>query len=52
MDKDIIVGSIIIGLALFFITYLTFWGRSVINRIADKNLRNVREILKDIHSAR
>ena len=52
MDKDILLGSIIIGLALSVITYLTFWGRRMINRIADKNLRNVRKILKDIHGAR
>ena len=52
MDKDILLGSIIIGLSLSFITYLTFWSRRMINRIADKNLRNVRKILKDIHGAR
>ncbi|MGA1868282.1 MAG: hypothetical protein ACMUJM_07020 [bacterium] len=49
MDKDAIVGTIIIGVGLAFITYLTFWSRRVIDRIADKNLRGVRKILKDIH---
>ncbi len=47
MEKNAILGTIIIGCALGFITYITFWSRSTIERIAKKNLSSVREILKD-----
>ena len=50
MEKDAIIGSIIIGGALVFITYLTFWSRRTIERIAKKNFSSVREILKDIRN--
>lgn len=48
MEKNVIFGTIIIGAALGVITYLTFWSRKTIERIAKKNLGSVREILKDI----
>ena len=49
MDLDTILGIILITGAVGLITYLTFWTRSTIDRIAKKNLGSVREILKDLH---
>lgn len=48
MEKNAIFGAIIIGCALGFITYLTFWSKRTIERIARKNLGSARQILKDI----
>ncbi|MGA1839977.1 MAG: hypothetical protein ACMUIU_05055 [bacterium] len=48
MEKNVILGTIITGAALGFITYITFWSKKTIERIAKKNLGSVREILKDI----
>jgi hypothetical protein len=48
MEKNAILGTIIIASALGFITYLTFWSRRTIERIARKNLSSARQIMKDI----
>ena len=52
MDADSIVGWTIIAAALGFITYLLVWSRSMIERIANKRLRSIREIMKDLHNDR
>ena len=52
MDVDIIMGLLIISLALIFITYIVFWSRRTIDLIADKKLRSVREIIKELHNGR
>lgn len=49
MDMDAVLGIIIIAGAVGLITYLTFWSKCTIERIAKKNLGSVREILKDLH---
>lgn len=41
---------IICGLG--FITYLLFWSRKTINRIAHKHLHSLRDILKELHHGR
>ncbi len=52
MDADGIAGWIIIAAALGFITYLLIWSHSMIERIANKKLRSIREIMKNLHNGR
>ena len=52
MDKDIIIGIIIIAGAIGLITYLTFWSKRTIERIDKKKLKTAREILKDLQNGR
>ena len=52
MDMDGIFGWIIIAVALIFVTYLVVWSRTTINRIANKKLRSIREIVKDLNNGR
>ena len=47
MDIDTLIGIILVVCALSAITLLVLWSRRTINRIADKNLRSLREIMKD-----
>lgn len=49
MDRDSLLGCIIVVVALISITYLVFWSRNTIERIARKRLSSVREILEDLH---
>jgi len=48
MEKNALIGILLIISGLGFITYLTFWSRRIIERIAKKSSRSMREILKDI----
>ncbi|MGA1791385.1 MAG: hypothetical protein ACMUIM_07860 [bacterium] len=48
MERNAIIGSILVLGALAFITYMTFWSNRIIERIAKKKLHSVRQILKDI----
>ena len=50
MERDALIGWILIGCALGFITYITFWSRRMIERIYRKSPRSAREILKDINN--
>ncbi len=50
MDKDTILGIILICGSLSLITYLTVWTKATIERIDKKNLTTAREILKDLHN--
>jgi hypothetical protein len=52
MDRDIILGIIIIVCGLCFISYLIFWSRRTINRIANKRLSSIREIVKEFRHGR
>lgn len=52
MDRDIILGIIIIVGGLCFISYLIFWSRRTIDRIASKRLSSIREIVKEFHHGR
>jgi len=48
MDRDSLLGCIIVVVALSSITYLVLWSRRTIERIARKRLSSVREILEDL----
>jgi len=36
MDKDSVIGWCVIAGSLGLITFLTFWSRAIINRLAEK----------------
>ncbi len=48
MDKNTIIGIVVILLALSVLTYLLLWSKRIIDRIADKQLGSIRDILKDL----
>lgn len=48
MDKNTIIGVVVILLALSTLTYLFLWSKRIIDRIADKQLGSIRDILKDL----
>ena len=52
MDRDIILGIIVIVGGLCFISYLNFWSRRTIDRIARKRLSSIREIIKEFRHGR
>ena len=49
MDKDILIGLIMLTCAVGLLTYMTFWSRRTIERIARSHLHSVREILKQLN---
>jgi len=49
MDKDIIIGCILIICSLGFISYIVFWSRRTIDFIARKKMTSLREIVKVLH---
>ena len=51
METDAILGCIVLAFSLGLITYLTFWGRRTIDRIASKGLSTAREIVKELGEA-
>ena len=48
MDRDTILGCVVIVAALGFITYLVLWSRRTIDRIAESGLRTAREIVREL----
>lgn len=52
MDLDLVLGVAVIVLSLGFTTYLTLASRKNIDKIADKNLTNVRQIMKELRDGR
>jgi hypothetical protein len=48
MNKDILIGSVLIFLSLGFILYIVLWSRRTIERIKKKKLQSAREIIQDI----
>ena len=48
MTFDMVVGVGLTALALGAVVLLTFWSRSIINRIHDHSPGSLREIQKDI----
>jgi len=52
MDNDIILGVFIIITGLSLLTYLVFWSQKTIEKISQKNLKSLREILKEINHDR
>ena len=49
MDRDILIGCLIIAGALGSLTYLLLWSLRTINRISENGYRSMREIMKDLH---
>ena len=49
MERDIILGMIIIFVGLGFMTYLIWWSRRMVDRIAGKHLSSIREIVKELN---
>lgn len=52
MDKNLILGTIIMALALGLIIYLIGWCRKTIEHIRKKKLSSAREIIKSFHEQR
>jgi len=52
MDKNIIIGSIIVIVSLGFMAYIVLWSRKMLERIKRKKLRSAREIIKEINDRR
>ena len=48
MDQNTFIGILIILAGLGFLTFLTFWSRGIINRIANKREKSMREIMQDL----
>ena len=46
-DPDILIGSVVLALALATLAGFILWSRRVINRIARRGARTLREITKD-----
>ena len=49
MNRDIILGIIIIVCGLCFMSYLIVWSRRTIKQIAKKQPGSIREIVKELH---
>ena len=49
MEKDAVLGCILIACALGFIAYLTLWSSKTIEFIARKKSSTTREILKELN---
>ena len=52
MNRDAVIGGLVIGAALGLITYLVLWSRRTINRIADSKRNSLRDIVKELKSER
>ena len=50
MDTETVVGIVIVVLALITVVVLVAWSRWAINRIADRDLKSVRDIIKDFEN--
>ncbi|MBU1862344.1 MAG: hypothetical protein KKH94_01595 [Candidatus Omnitrophica bacterium] len=48
MDKDILIGIIVVISGLGFIIWLVIWSSRTIDRIAKRGHPSLREILKDL----
>jgi uncharacterized membrane protein YccC len=48
MDRDTILGCVVVVAALGLITYLVLWSRRTIDRIAKSGLRTAREIVREL----
>ncbi len=48
MERDQIIGITIIILSLALLGYLVLWSRRIIDRIAERRLGTIREILRDL----
>ncbi|MBU1076650.1 MAG: hypothetical protein KKH98_05115 [Spirochaetes bacterium] len=48
MDKDIVIGCILIAGAIGFLTFIVLWSRRMINFICDKGPTSARKIIKEL----
>ena len=48
MQTDSLVGGAVVILALAFIVYLVAWSRRAIEKIAARDLRSVRDIVREL----
>ena len=49
MDRDIIIGCVIVATAVLCMFALAIWNYSIIKRIAKKGYRTAREAIKEIN---
>mgnify|MGYP001369199428 CR=1 FL=1 len=49
MERDILLGILLIVSGLSCMTYLILWSRKMIERIAERHLTSVRDIVKELH---
>ena len=49
MDRDILIGCILVAGVLACLTYLLFWSRRTIDRIAKNGYKSAREIRRELH---
>jgi len=52
MEKDALIGCIVIAGALAVLIYLVLWSRRAIDRIADSSSSSAREIVKELRRGR
>lgn len=52
MEADAVLGCLVLVATLVAITALVIWSRMSIDRIAEKNLRSVREIVRGLGNGR
>jgi hypothetical protein len=52
LEVDAIIGMALLATSLTLLTFLTFWSRRTIERIAAKHLASLREVIKDFERER
>jgi len=52
MDPDVVIGGVVVVTALALLVGLALWSRRIIERIADKKLGAMRDIMRDMNGGR
>jgi len=52
VERDALIGCVIIAGSLAVLTYLVLWSRRAIDRIADSSSSSAREIVKELSRGR
>ena len=52
MEVDAVIGIVLLAVSLTLLTFLTFWSRRTVERIAAKHLASLREVIKDFERER
>ena len=52
MDRDTVIGIVLLVVSLCSILALTLWSRRLIDRIAAREAKTAREILKELGNGR
>ncbi len=50
MDFEAVIGCTIVAAALAILVTLVIWSRRTINRIAESDLKSVRDIVRDLEN--